>query len=117
MKAEKADVVLYTKETATEPGDYYATDSKFGAPKRLTDMRPQVAQYNWTPGVQLVNYTCDKGDKLQAALYLPANYEKGKSYPTLVNFYEKMSQGANQFGTRAPTASTSRSTPARATRS
>src|SRR5688500_11508951 len=55
-KAEKADVVLYTKETATEPGDYYATDSKFGAPKRLTDMRPQVAQYNWTPGVQLVNY-------------------------------------------------------------
>ncbi|MDQ3418414.1 MAG: prolyl oligopeptidase family serine peptidase [Acidobacteriota bacterium] len=98
MKAEKADVVLYTKETATEPGDYYATDSKFGTPKRLTDMRPQVANYNWTPGVQLVNYTCDKGDKLQAALYLPANYEKGKSYPTLVYFYEKMSQSANQFG-------------------
>ncbi len=98
LKAEKADVVLYTKETATEPGDYYVTDSKFGTPKRLTDMRPQVAQFNWTPGVQLVNYTCDKGDKLQAALYLPANYEKGKSYPTLVYFYEKMSQTANQFG-------------------
>jgi dipeptidyl aminopeptidase/acylaminoacyl peptidase len=99
MKAEKADVVVYTKETATEPGDYYATDLKFGEPKRLTDMRPQVAKYHWTPGVQLVNYSCDKGDKLQAALYLPANYEKGKSYPTLVYFYEKMSQTANQFGT------------------
>ncbi|MEX2662156.1 MAG: hypothetical protein WD227_09500, partial [Vicinamibacterales bacterium] len=70
-KAEKADVVLYTKETPLEPADYYATDSKFGEPKRLTDMRPQVAGFNWTPGVQLVNYTCDKGDKLQAALYLP----------------------------------------------
>ena len=102
MKAEKADVVLYTRETALEPPDYYATDSKFGEPKRLTDMRPQVAEFNWTPGVQLVNYTCDKGDKLQAALYLPANYEKGKAYPTLVYFYEKMSQTANQFGT--PTA-------------
>ena len=99
LKAEKADVLLYTKETAAEPADYYLTDSKFGEPKRLTDMRPQVARYNWTPGVQLVNYTCDKGDKLQAALYLPANYEKGKSYPTLVYFYEKMSQTANQFGT------------------
>ncbi|CAN5706727.1 prolyl oligopeptidase family serine peptidase [soil metagenome] len=98
-KAEKADVLLYTKETALEPADYYATDAKFGEPKRLTDMRPQVAQFNWTPSVQLVNYTCDKGDKLQAALYLPANYEKGKSYPTMVNFYEKMSQGANTFGT------------------
>jgi len=52
--------------------------------------------------VQLVNYTSDKGDKLQAALFLPANYEKGKSYPTVVNFYEKMSQTANQFA--APSA-------------
>ena len=101
-KADKSDVVIYTRETALEPPDFYATDIKFGEPKRLTDTRPQVAEFNWTPGVQLVNYTCDKGDKLQAALYLPANYEKGKSYPTLVYFYEKMSQTANQFGT--PTA-------------
>jgi len=100
-KAEEADLLLYTKETALEPPDYYATDSTFGEPKRLTDMRPQVAQFNWTPGVQLVNYTCDKGDKLQAALYLPANYQKGKSYPTLVYFYERMSQTANQFGNPA----------------
>jgi dipeptidyl aminopeptidase/acylaminoacyl peptidase len=99
MKAEKADVMLYTKETELEPPDYFATDSKFGEPKRLTDMRPQVAQFKWTQGAQLVNYTCDKGDKLQAALYLPANYEKGKSYPTMVYFYEKMSQTAHQFGT------------------
>ncbi len=97
LKADKADVLLYTKETALEPADYYATDAKFGEPKRLTDMRPQVAGFNWTPGVQLINYTCDKGDKLQAALYLPANYEKGKSYPTMVNFYERMSQTANTF--------------------
>ncbi len=96
-KAEKADVVLYTKQTALEPADYYATNTTFGEGKRLTDMRPQVAQFNWTEGVQLVNYTCDKGDKLQAALYLPANYEKGKSYPTMVNFYERMSQTANTF--------------------
>jgi dipeptidyl aminopeptidase/acylaminoacyl peptidase len=96
-KADKADVVIYTKETPLEPGDYYATDSKFGDPKRLTDMRPQVARFHWTSGVQLVNYTCDKGDKLQAALFLPANYEKGKSYPTMVNFYERMSQTANSF--------------------
>ncbi|MEO6214078.1 MAG: prolyl oligopeptidase family serine peptidase [Vicinamibacterales bacterium] len=102
IKAEKADVLLYTRETALEPADYYATDGTFGTPKRLTDTRPQVGDFNWTPGVQLVNYTCDKGDKLQAALYLPANYEKGKSYPTMVNFYEKMSQGANTFA--APSA-------------
>ena len=45
----------------------------------------------------LVNYTSAKGDKLQGALHLPANYEKGKQYPTIVYFYEKLSQNANQF--------------------
>ena len=102
MKAEKADVLIYTRQTATEPADYYATTMAFGEGKRLTDMRPQMEKFNWTTGVQLVNYTCDKGDKLQAALFLPANYEKGKAYPTMVNFYERMSQTANTFG--APSA-------------
>ncbi|OFW24395.1 MAG: peptidase S9 prolyl oligopeptidase [Acidobacteria bacterium RIFCSPLOWO2_12_FULL_66_21] len=96
-KAKNADQYVYTRETSLEPADYYITDAKLGPGTRLTDMRPQVARFTWSPGVQLVNYTCDKGDKLQAALFLPANYEKGKAYPTLVNFYEKMSQGANQF--------------------
>jgi hypothetical protein len=63
--------LLYTRETATEPADYYATDAKFGEPKRLTDMRPQVANFHWTAGVRLVDYVSDKGDKLQAALFLP----------------------------------------------
>jgi dipeptidyl aminopeptidase/acylaminoacyl peptidase len=34
---------------------------------------------------------------LQGALYLPANYEEGKSYPTIVYIYEKLSQGLNGF--------------------
>jgi dipeptidyl aminopeptidase/acylaminoacyl peptidase len=103
MKAKKGDVFIYTRGTSLEPNDYYVTtDAMLVNPVRLTDTRPQVAQFTWSSGVQLVNYTSDKGDKLQAALFLPANYEKGKSYPTVVNFYEKMSQTANQFA--APTA-------------
>jgi dipeptidyl aminopeptidase/acylaminoacyl peptidase len=102
MKAKNTDQYVYTRETALEPADYFITDAKFGEGTRLTDMRPQVAGFDWTSGVQLVSYTSDKGDKLQAALFLPANYEKGKSYPTMVNFYEKMSQTANTFA--APSA-------------
>ncbi len=101
-RAKDADQYVYTRETSLAPADYYITDAKFGEGSRLTDMGPQVAAFRWSSGVQLVNYTSDKGDKLQAALFLPANYEKGKSYPTMVNFYEKMSQTANQFA--APSA-------------
>jgi dipeptidyl aminopeptidase/acylaminoacyl peptidase len=97
LKAKKADVYIYSRGTSLEPNDFYAADASLANPARLTDQRPQVAQFTWSPGVQLVNYTSDKGDKLQAALFLPANYEKGKAYPTVVNFYEKMSQTANQF--------------------
>ena len=45
----------------------------------------------------LIDYTSEKGDKLQAALHLPANYEEGKSYPTIVYIYEKLSQGKNSY--------------------
>jgi len=102
MKAKNGDTFIYSRGTSTDPADFYAADASLANPSRLTDQRPQVEQFTWSPGVQLVNYTSEKGDKLQAALFLPANYEKGKSYPTVVNFYEKMSQTANQF--QAPSA-------------
>ncbi len=102
MKARKADTYIFTRGTSLEPADYYVADASLANPARVTDQRPQVARFTWSPGVQLVNYTSEKGDKLQAALFLPANYEKGRSYPTVVNFYERMSQTANQFA--APSA-------------
>jgi dipeptidyl aminopeptidase/acylaminoacyl peptidase len=96
-KPKNADVLIYTRSTATEPNDYYITDATFEQSTRITDQRPQVAGFAWTEGSMLVNYTSDKGDKLQGVIFLPAGYEKGKSYPTLVNFYERMSQTANTF--------------------
>ena len=102
IKARKSDTYVFTRGTSLEPSDYYVAGASLENPVRLTDQRPQVEKYSWSPGVQLVNYTSDKGDKLQAALFLPTNYEKGKSYPTVVNFYERMSQTANQFA--APSA-------------
>jgi dipeptidyl aminopeptidase/acylaminoacyl peptidase len=96
-KAKQADRLIYTRETVAEPADYFATDAAFGPGTRLTDLRAQVATFDWSAGSMLINYTSEKGDKLQAALFLPANYEKGKAYPTVVNFYERMSQTANSF--------------------
>lgn len=96
-KAKGADRFIYTRETVAEPADFFATDDSFGQGTRITELAPQVSQYHWSAGSMLVNYTSDKGDKLQAALFLPANYEKGKAYPTVVNFYERMSQTANTF--------------------
>ncbi|MBP1769984.1 MAG: peptidase prolyl oligopeptidase active site domain protein, partial [Candidatus Aminicenantes bacterium] len=70
--------------------------------KRLTEANPQQKDFLWSSGSVLLDYTSAKGDRLQGALFLPANYEKGKRYPTIVYYYEKMSQQLNRYA--APTA-------------
>jgi dipeptidyl aminopeptidase/acylaminoacyl peptidase len=96
-RAREADVFLFTRQTAREYPNYHVAGPDFRAVRQITDLNPQQKEFAWTSGVRLINYTSDKGDKLQGALYLPANYEPGKKYPLLVTIYERRSQLANQF--------------------
>jgi dipeptidyl aminopeptidase/acylaminoacyl peptidase len=97
QKARRADVFIYTRETHHDYPDYYVTDASLKAGKRLTTGVPDQDQFLWSGGAMLVDYTSAKGDKLQGALYLPANYEKGKSYPTIVYIYEKLSTNLHRY--------------------
>ncbi len=97
MKARKADVLFYTRDRNNEYPDYYVTDALLKNGRRITEANPQQKDFLWSSGVMLLDYKSAKGDKLQAALFLPANYEKGKRYPTLVYYYEKSSQGLNRY--------------------
>jgi dipeptidyl aminopeptidase/acylaminoacyl peptidase len=96
-KAAGAETYFLTRQTAVDFPDYYVTDASFRSRRRLTDANPQQKDFLWTPGVRLVNYTTDKGDRLQGALYLPSDYEPGKTYPLLVTIYEKRSQLAHVY--------------------
>lgn len=97
MKAAKAPVFVYTRETGRDYPDYYATDARLAGGRRLTVAAPQQKDFLWSSGEMLIDYVSDKGDKLQAALFLPADYQKGKSYPTIVYIYEKLSQNLNRY--------------------
>ncbi len=107
QKARKADVYFYTRSTYKDPHDLYVTDATLKPGKKLTTADEQVKAFTWSSGQMLVDYTFTlnkaKGpQKLQGSLSLPAGYEKGKQYPTVVYIYEKLTQGHNQFAT--PTA-------------
>jgi dipeptidyl aminopeptidase/acylaminoacyl peptidase len=91
QKAKEADVYLYTRQTAIEYPNYYVANADLSGGRQITDINPQQKEFAWSSGVKLINYTSAKGDKLQGALYLPANYEPGKKYPLLVTIYEKRS--------------------------
>ena len=53
--------------------------------RRITDVNPRQKDFLWSSGQMLLDYKMDpksgKDVKLQAALFLPANYEKGKTLP------------------------------------
>ena len=107
QKAQQADVYFYAKSTYEDPPDYYVTDASLKPGKKMTSAGDEVKAFTWSSGQMLVNYTFTlnkaKGpQKLQGSLSLPANYEAGKAYPTVVYIYEKLTQGHNQFAT--PTA-------------
>ena len=96
-RARDADTWVFTRQTVREFPDYWVSEKTLAAPRRLTDANPQQKDFAWSSGARLVNYVSDKGDSLQGALFLPANYEPGKQYPTMVYIYEKLSQGLHQY--------------------
>ncbi len=96
-KARDADTWLITRQTNVKFPDLYAADAGLAGERRLTDANPQQKDVAWSSGSRLITYTCDHGDTLQAALFLPANYEAGKKYPTLTYIYERLSQGLNVY--------------------
>ena len=96
-KARDADAWFYTRQTVQKYPDWYAADAGLVNERRLTEANPQQKDVAWSSGSRLITYVCDKGDTVQAALFLPANYEPGKKYPTLTYIYEKLSQGLNVY--------------------
>ena len=108
-KAKYADVYLYTRQTSVDFPDYFVANADWKAGRQLTEANPQQKDFAWSSGVRLVNYTSAKGDKLQGALYLPANYEPGKKYPLLVTIYEKRSNLAHAYVTPNETSTPNRS--------
>jgi dipeptidyl aminopeptidase/acylaminoacyl peptidase len=103
MKAKRADTLAYTRDTPADYPDFHVADLSLKNARRLTDGQAQVAPYRWSAGSRLIDYTSTpatpkgKGQKLQAALFLPADYQPGKRYPTIVYIYERLSEGANRF--------------------
>jgi dipeptidyl aminopeptidase/acylaminoacyl peptidase len=98
QKAENGDTWIYRRETPTEAPQIFVTDATLKNARKIVDLSPEAESLAWSAGAQLIDFKNAKGERLQASLYLPANYEKGKQYPTIVYIYERLTQGHNQYG-------------------
>ncbi len=75
----------------------YVGDASLTGAQKLTDTAKTIDPFAWSAGSMLLDFTNAKKEHLQASLYLPANYEKGKQYPMVVYIYERLTQGHNAF--------------------
>ncbi len=97
-KSKLTNRYFLTRETSTDPRDVYTSaDRRLSGLKRLTQNIPNRNKFAWSAGVRLIDYVSDHGDTLQAALFLPAGYKEGQSYPTITYIYERLSDGMNEF--------------------
>lgn len=97
-KARNANVFIFSKENYKQAPEIYAsTASNLNTGKQVTKNTPDQEKYAWSAGVKLISYVSANGDSLQAALYLPAGYVEGKSYPTITYIYERLTDNLNAY--------------------
>ncbi|HMQ00657.1 MAG TPA: prolyl oligopeptidase family serine peptidase, partial [Cyclobacteriaceae bacterium] len=96
-KAKKAEVYLFSREQFNSPTEFFTADAQLRNEKQVSKNAPDANKYAWSAGAQLVDYVSDKGDTLQGALFLPAGYVKGQKYPTIIYYYEKLSQTLHSY--------------------
>ncbi|HSH45570.1 MAG TPA: prolyl oligopeptidase family serine peptidase, partial [Longimicrobiales bacterium] len=95
VKAENADVVLYTREDVAEFPDLWLADSGFSGARKISNANPQQGDYNWA-SVELVEWLSNDGVPLQGLLYRPEDFDPSEEYPMMVYFYERSSDGLYQ---------------------
>lgn len=91
-KAQKADEVLFTRESFEEFPNLRISDLSFKKDLVISDANPQQKDYNWGTA-ELVHWTSLNGEPLTGMLIKPENFDPNKKYPMLVNFYERSSDG------------------------
>lgn len=96
VRATTADLYLFTRQTYREFPDLQVADASFTNGRKVSNVNPQQAEYQWGRRV-LFDYVTRRGDKLQGMITLPEDYKDGEKRPTLVNFYEKNSQNLNRY--------------------
>jgi dipeptidyl aminopeptidase/acylaminoacyl peptidase len=99
LKADDADVVLFTRESFREFPDLWVADLSFDDMRRVSEANPQMAEYGWGTA-ELVHWRSSDGEPLDGILYKPDGFDPSKQYPMMVYFYETMSD--NLYGFQQP---------------
>ncbi len=105
LKPLKDGSFILKRESFSEAPDYWLADKNLKLIRRITSLNEQLQEYK-TGNSKVISWNDGSGQKQRGVLYTPEGYDSTKAYPTIVNFYETMSQNAFLFYDPAPTTST-----------
>lgn len=105
QKAQNANIYIYQKENFSTSPDVYITRDGWKHEKRLSDINPQMKEYNWGTA-ELVSWKAFDGTLLKGILYKPEDFDASKKYPMILYFYERKSQTLYNYYAPAPSRST-----------
>lgn len=90
--------ILWTRSSFEQYPDLLWSDNRFSRSRRVTDSNPQQAEYFWGTA-RLERWSTPDGRTNEGILFLPEGYEPGRSYPLIVTFYERNTDGLYSYRT------------------
>jgi dipeptidyl aminopeptidase/acylaminoacyl peptidase len=78
---------MYRVEAFDDSPDIFVAGPRLGDAAQVTETNPFQEEYAWGRS-ELIDFTSATGRDLQAALFYPADYEPGRTYPLIVDIYE-----------------------------
>jgi dipeptidyl aminopeptidase/acylaminoacyl peptidase len=96
MRADEAEVYAYRAEDFADSPDYFRAGPNLANARQVTTTNPFQDDYAWGRST-LVPYENRDGERLQGALFYPANYDPDESYPMITYIYETRSPSARNY--------------------
>ncbi len=102
QKAKNANVYSWQRANFnTSPDIWICTSTDFAKARQVTDINPQMKDYNWGTA-ELVKWYSYNGKLTEGVLYTPEDFDPSKKYPMLVVFYETNSEELYRHYTMEP---------------
>ncbi len=95
-KSKNAATFAYSSQDYDDSPDVFVGGAELRDAKQISATNPFQSRFAWGRS-ELIDYKTDQGRALQGALYYPAGYEAGKTYPMIVYVYELLSQNVHRY--------------------
>ena len=96
IKAEDAQTFAFTRERFDDPPDVFVGGPQLADARQVTKGNAQHADFAWGHS-ELIDYVNDRGEPMQGALFYPAGWVAGRTYPLITYIYELRSQSLHQY--------------------